>query len=215
MAAKTDNFIVASFALWAGDFAFFERMMKDFSRPRETPSIEKGTDSPEDIIRYVGALRLRQYWQKRGEFKKLAAEYEKQGLQVDEKPYVLETQHLRAAVWRINEREFSMYGYLSDLAWERELFERAQREASRNEPVKSTIPEVPGKFSNEFLVKDSVKGLGIAWTVIGNPFLQVELTDLGLIDVSAIWIEQRLPENAEAVTLPLLRLLRSLDEPTK
>ena len=207
MAAKTDDFIVASFALWAGDFSFFEKVMKDFSPPWETSSIERGVDSPADVIRYVGALRLRQYWQKKGEFKKLAAEYEEQGLHIDETPYVLEVQHLRAAVWRISEREFAMYAYLSDLTWEKQLFERAQKEARNNEPVKNNVLQLPAGFHRH----ESVKGLGVGWAVIGNPFLQVELTDLGLIEVSAIWTEQRLPENAEAVTGPLLKVLRSLD----
>src|SRR2546430_13772592 len=110
MPAETDKFIVATFALWAGDFAFCEELLREFSPPAETPTFVEDIQHPEDVIRSTGALRLRQLWQKRGEFRKLAAEYSDQGVEVTDKPIILETKNLRATVWRTGEREFVMQG---------------------------------------------------------------------------------------------------------
>ena len=210
MTAETDKFIVATFALWAGDFAFFERLLNEFSPPRSSPSLEGGVESPEAIIRAIGALRLRQLWQKRSEFEKLATENSVQDFRIVEQPLTMETQHLRATVWRTGERGFSLQAYLKDVGWQEELFGRARREASKYDKTR-VASAAPG---SEPPPRDAPgRGLGAAWTVVGNPFLQVELTDLGLIDVSALWIKPRLPENAEQVKRPLLKLLQVLDEP--
>ena len=48
--------------------------------------------------------------------------------------------------------------------------------------------------------------------VAQNPFIQVELTDLGLIEATSIWIQPRLPENARAIEDPFLTVLNALDE---
>src|SRR5215510_6748589 len=108
MAADTDKFIVAMFALWAGDFSYCDKLLREFSPPRRSPRNETEAHSPEDFIRISGALRLRQLWQKRGEFKKLASHYNRAGFEVTDEPNVLETKHLRATVWRVSEREFVM-----------------------------------------------------------------------------------------------------------
>ncbi len=212
MTAETDKFIIASFALWAGDFEFLEELLREFSPPQDTPSLQDRVESPVDIIRAAGALRLRQLWQKRGEFKKLIADYRMQGSEIVEQPDPLETLHLRATLWRVGEREFSMRAFLKDLAWQEELFGRAGREARRNRPPSPpTTALEPVRHPRE---EGSVTGLSVAWTVVGNPFMQVKLTDLGLLEVSALWIEPRLPETAEDVRTPLLQLLKTLDEPS-
>lgn len=213
MTAETDKFIVATFALWAGDFAFFERLLKEFSPPWNLRSPEGGVESPEDVIRATGALRLRQLWQKKGEFQKLIVEYRPQGIQIVEQPLTLQTRHLRATVWRTGEREFSMQAYLRDLAWEEELFARARREASRNRPPQRRFPPGLSEAVGPAPERLPGKALGDSWTVAGNPFLQIELTDLGLLDVSALWTELELPESGESITRPLFELLRVLDEP--
>ena len=82
MAADTDKFIVAMFALWAGDFSYCDKLLREFSPPRRSPRNETEAHSPEDFIRISGALRLRQLWQKRGEFKKLASHYNRAGFEV-------------------------------------------------------------------------------------------------------------------------------------
>ena len=79
MPADTDKFIVATFALWAGDFGFAERLLRQFSPPRDTPLLQERAGSPDDVMRATGVLRLRQLWQRRGEFRRLAAEYHDRG----------------------------------------------------------------------------------------------------------------------------------------
>src|SRR6266478_2226201 len=106
MAVETDGFVIATFALWAGDFSYCEQLLREFSPPHDTPPIDDTAQSPEDFIRATGALRLRQLWQKRGEFKQFAAEFYDAGYQIADNPTVLETKHLRATVWRTAEREF-------------------------------------------------------------------------------------------------------------
>ena len=209
MVAETDKFIIATFALWAGDFAYCEKLLREYSPPYEAGSIDEGVRAPEDFIRATGALRLRQLWQKRGEFKKLAAEYEHQGVELTDRPIILETKHLRATVWRSGEREFFMQGYLKELTWQESLFTRASREASTGKTPKARTDSQ--KF--ELFGSEAVKPLGSAWVVTGNPFLQVELTDMGLIEASGLWTEPLLPESAEAITDTFLRLLKVLDEP--
>ena len=89
MPAETDKFIVATFALWAGDFAFCDELLREFSSTAQTPTTAEHIERPEDIMRSTGALRLRQLRQKRGEFRELAAEYAGQGVEVTDKPLTL------------------------------------------------------------------------------------------------------------------------------
>ena len=131
MGVDTDNFIVATFALWAGDFKYAETLLSRYSN---APALNGLVESPDDLIRRTGALRLRQLRQKKGEFKLLAAE---NGVRnpVQANPTVLETKHLRGAVWRIDAREFDLRAYLKDLSWEEHLLDLAQNEASTQATV--------------------------------------------------------------------------------
>jgi len=213
MAAETDKFVIATFALWAGDFAYFEQLLREFSHPHDTPPIDEGAERPEDFIRATGALRLRQLWQKRGEFKKLTLEYAGPGIEVTDTPIILKTTHLRATLWRTDEREFLMQGYLKELGWQKELFEQVHRQAGRDESrkVQASIPPTDLFYTHP--EGERSMPLGTAWAVPGNPFLQVELTDLGLLEAAGLWTEPRLPDNAKAIIDVFQKLLTALDEP--
>jgi len=212
MAVETDEFVIATFALWAGDFSYCEKLLTKFSPPHNTPQIGDQAQSPEDFICATGALRLRQLWQKRGEFKQFAAEFYEEGYQIVDNPTVLETKHLRATVWRNGEREFLLQGYLKDLAWQDSLFELARKEAGQTEkPRPPTAPQQPDLFEREAGAAP-VKTLGASWIIAGNPFIQVELTDLGMIEATGLWLEPRLPDSAQPITAPFLRLLETLDK---
>jgi hypothetical protein len=56
------------------------------------------------------------------------------------------------------------------------------------------------------------KRLGRNFTLVGNPFLQGELSDMGLLEIAALWIGPKLPENSEPIITPLKRVLGELDE---
>jgi hypothetical protein len=212
MASETDKFVIATFALWAGDIKYCERLLREFSPVAGQRAADAHIGAPEDFIRVAGALRLRQLWQKRGEFKSLAAEYGHAGLVLTDEPLILGTDHLRAAVWRLGEREFLMQAYLTNLEWQHSLFERAVTEASRSSPTRGIASAVRQPETN--VEDEAVQSLGVAWAVPGNPFLQVELTDLALLEATALWTEPSLPENGEVITNSLQHLLDALDEPT-
>src|SRR5260370_2545965 len=114
-------------------------------------------------------------------------------------------------LWRTGERELLMQGYLKELAWQNGLFESAHREASKHEVSKTSVqPQRPYLFEPE-VEGESLKPLGVAWAIPQNPFVQVELTDLRLLEATGIWTEPRLPENAESIAGPFLKLLENLD----
>lgn len=243
MVADTDKFIIATFALWAGDFLFFEKLLSTFSPPHRTVASERDMEEPEDFIRTTGALRLRQLWQKRSEFRKLAAEYSSERVQVTDTPMILETEHLRATLWRTGEREFIMQGYLKDLGWQDHLFTCAREQAAKSiEPIPETPQEElklprrkpkssaqqttsdidPDDMSDEdykelfhSIERPPILPLGASWTQIGNPFIQVELTDLGLLEATGLWTEGRLPKKADSIVEPFMKVLRNLDEPSR
>lgn len=221
MAAETDKFIIASFALWAGDFEYFERLVRESCHNGDVTPIERGATTPEDFIRATAALRLRQFWQKRGEFKRLTADYDGSGIKITDKPTVLETKHMRATLWRIGAREFLMQGYLTDVTWQGELFALARRLAGNPKSPKrkgiaprSDMPETVDMYDTEPR-EESFDGLGAAWVVAENPFIQVELTDMGLVEATGIWTREELPDADSAITQPFQRLLQKLDAPTE
>jgi hypothetical protein len=202
MTAESDKFVIATFALWAGDFGFAEELLRGAAVPLKGLARHDRLDSPEDIIRTTAALRLRQLWQRRGEFRKVASE--ERGL-VDA-PLIISGTHLRGAVWRIGERNFEMHAYLIDLAWERELFVRARQESDKHRPIENVESE------EEATRLGNHPGRELSWTVVGNPFMQVHVADLALIEVSFVWVAQELPHSVEEVTTPLSGLIRRLDE---
>jgi hypothetical protein len=209
MSAETDQFIVATFALWAGDFDYVESLLGQYSPPAKTSKISDVIESPEELIRRTGALRLRQIWQKKGEFKKLASAYSSRG-GFNSSPVIIETNNLRGALWRIGSREFHLHGYLTNLERQDEMIRLAHTEASRNELLE---PQVSEGEANLFSRDDDKprRPLGVSWNVTGSPFLQARVSDLCLVQVNGIWTGSRLPENAEDIKSPFSSLLESID----
>lgn len=210
MNVDTDRYIVATHALWAGDFEKFEALLRDFSPATKHSRRPETAETPEDFIKATGSLRLRQFWQKRSEFGALTEEYADSNVQITDKPTILETAHLRAALWRMGEREFLMQGYLTDLKWEQNLFARAHKEARKSvTPEKSFKKQPTLGFMPE---ERSRMSPGCAWVQVGNPFLQVELTDLALLEASGLWLKRQLPEQAAEITKAFQSVLNALDE---
>jgi hypothetical protein len=210
MGAETDQFIVATFALWAGDFDYVESLLGQYSPPAKTSKISDVIESPEELIRRTGALRLRQIWQKKGEFKKLASAYSSDRGGFNSSPVIIETNNLRGALWRIGSREFQLHGYLKMLERHEEMIRLAHREASRNELLE---PQVTEGEANLFPGEDDKprRPLGVSWNVTGDPFLQARVSDLCLVEVNGIWTGSRLPKNAEDIMNPFSSLLESID----
>ena len=211
MNADTDKYIVATHALWAGDVEYFENLLKDFSPAKKDASRVDFAETPEDFIKATGALRLRQLWRKRAEFNSLVAAHSESNLEITDKPIILKTAHLRAALWRTGEREFFMQGYLTELKWQRTLFDRAHEQAKKYLKPRLVQGKQPLlKFISTTKARVSP---GSSWIAFGNPFLQIELTDMGLLEASGLWVKPLLPESGTEITNVFQALLESLDDP--
>lgn len=206
MSVETDNFIRATFALWAGDFEYAEALLTPYSN---SPSLDSDAESPDDLIKRTAGLRLRQLRYKKREFKVLAGEY---GLRtpVQATPAVLETRHMRGALWRLGTREFNLRAYLTDLSWDEKMLHLAHSEAALHERFEERF--LQSDYSLDFLGnREPRTTLGVTWTVTGNILLRAQLSDLCLLDVNGIWTQQGLPKADEQVREPFLRLLKTLD----
>jgi len=206
MSVDTNNFIVATFALWAGDFEYAETLL---SRYAHVPALNGAVESPDDLIRRTSALRLRQLRQKKGEFKELAAEH---GLRnpVLANPTVLVTNHLRGALWRTSAREFDLRAYLTDLTWDESLLRLAHNEANQHE--RSLEPVEQTNSGLGFGDKQPPKTTrGVAWTVTGSLLLRAQLSDMCLLEVNGLWTEPKLTNSDEEIKGPFLKLLHALD----
>lgn len=113
-----------------------------------------------------------------------------------------------------------MQGYLTELSWQDELFTHARRMADAAEqPIDRAVAPRRGMFKAVDIIEaeeagESYTGIGVAWVIAENPFIQVELTDLGLIEATGIWTARQLPSAAAAITSPFLKVLQELDVTT-
>ena len=207
MAVETDTFVIATMALWAGDFTYFRQIVR--GSVYEPAILQSRAEGPEAIIEAVAGLRLRQLGRKRAEFKELAASLNSRQGDLTDEALVLQTEHLRATVWRTGPREFGLYGYLRDLKYESELFKRAQSLSDSIRPQQAS-----STYEADYRVKASGPAfmpLGAAWSVTGDLFIQAEVSDMGLLESTGLWTAGPLPRDSKAVSGPFMALLWSLD----
>ena len=202
MPAESDKFVVATFALWAGDFEFAEELFRSTALTLRTITRHDRVESAEDLIRATAELRLRQLWQRRGEFRKLADE--ERGL-VDV-PLIIRGTHIRGTVWRTGERNFEMQAYLTDLSWERDLFARAREEYAKHQRIAGVE-----RGEDQIAALADHLARGFNWSIVGNPMMEVNVTDLALIEVGIVWVSQELPRTSEELAAPLSGLIARLD----
>jgi hypothetical protein len=198
MAADTDVFVLSTYAAWAGDDNTFERLILELRPELHTSAMEERAEGATDIMRAVGAARLLRLRERRNE--------DDGGIREKvRRPFVLQTEHIRGVVWRMAEREFVLQAYLTDFAWQDELFRRAQEQ----------LHVVPGHVEADKDHPQKIfRRLGSAWVLPGNPFVQVSVSDIGLIEAVAIWTDAVVDDRAgEAVLLSLRSVLLALDPP--
>ena len=120
----------------------------------------------------------------------------------------LETRHLRGIIWRLGSREFQMYAYLTDLSWESNLFEKAKILISKfgEEKFPSYLGSERELHTKPFL------GNGGSFVFTGNPFFQIHISDLGLVEVHGLWIKKDPPKDADQIKKPFGSVLEKLDE---
>ncbi len=182
--SSTDAYIVARLALWAGDFDYAQNLLRDFAPLSKHGAMPDTVHNTEELIVYAAALRHRQLARRKGEFTQLAETISVPDGSLTPQPLVIATRHLRAAVWRVGARQFQMRAYMSDLTWEAELF-RLSRAQVRELPEPSPPPR--SAQPRHFVP------LGTAWLRPGNPFVQIAISDLGLIQADALWTEAGAP----------------------
>src|SRR5438552_15986249 len=100
MSAKSDSFVVAMYALWAGDFKLAERVLSESGGLSGTVGGNDGF--AEQFMARVAKTRLGQLRRRREEFENLSAGYDDRTADqpLRSEPEVLETTHMRATVWR-------------------------------------------------------------------------------------------------------------------
>ena len=209
MTAETDRFVVASFALWAGDVGYMESLLAEIPRGRQTFQSMESIEDTEEIIRVAAMLRLRQLRQKRDEFNRAAEDLGISGVSLSDKPTVIATAHLRGTVWRTGVREISLQGYLTSLDWEADFFERV---GALSQPI-TDADITAGDLLEPEIAGEPVKTIGGSWAIHGNPFIQVEVTDMGLIAADALWTEPMPPQEFDRIRRAFEALLQSLDVP--
>jgi hypothetical protein len=104
-----------------------------------------------------------------------------------------------------------MQAYLTDLAWQDQLFVNARKTARSPGTARDESQREEPSAESERARDHVYAPIGARWAVAGNPFMRVELTDLGLVQVNALWTAESLPAHGQEITKPFRSVLRSLD----
>lgn len=202
---EPDAFVISTFAAWAGDDDKLRAVVQALLPRLRTASLEEGVGTPSGIMRFVAFERLRRRQSLNDERDVFTVTTSHAA---PASPSVLETSHLRGVIWRLSEREFLLQAYLTDLAWDRQLLERARFQPHQRFELKEPVGEAES-IDPRLTLFDR---LGASWVVAGNPFVQVEVGDMGLVEALAIWTEPRLePADGEIILGAFRRLLETLD----
>ncbi len=169
------QYIVARLALWAGDFDYFQQLVGDVAPRSEFGKIPDSMNGPEEVVRYCAALRSRQLSQKRGELSKRVEALASDRVHVDSQPTVLQTTHLRGAVWRRGPRRFILRAFLNDLAWESELYLNAARLQSKYRGIELGPPNARLRVPTR------------TWLIPGRFIIEVVMGSLGLLEADGLW----------------------------
>lgn len=203
----TDLYVIATFALWAGDVEYGQDLLRKLAPLREYGKLPEKVESSEELILYIAALRHRQLIQRKREYNNVVDNYRMQGFNLSAELLTVETRHLRGIIWRLGSREFQMYAYLTDLSWEPNLFRKAKRLISAFGEEK--LPSYVGSESE--IHAKSFTGSGGSWIVTGNPFLQIHVSDLGLIEALGLWVKKKPPQDVDQIKKAFSSILHKLD----
>jgi hypothetical protein len=114
MAFEAWDFILAEQALWAGDVAFAEELLKRGESFREYRAQPSSIDGPLDLMSHISALRRHQIAQRRGERTRFRNSNGVSSDERDRPPTVLtEFQHIRGVLCSLSNREFILRAFVS------------------------------------------------------------------------------------------------------
>lgn len=200
MAVETDFYVIGRMALWAGDLEYAESQFSQIRTSRTIaefiyPSDEKAEPigDVDHLILYAITSRLKRIQGRQEERKRTLPRGSQSWGPDDEppQPIILTTTHLRALIWRIDDRRFQLRCFLTDLNWETELLKRA-RVLSANERA--------GPSSRS-----------TSWESPGEPFMRIGLSDSCLLRADAFWYGQSPPTSGLEVRERFMSLLTDLD----
>jgi len=156
MAATTTNdWIVASFAVWAGDWCYLEKFINNDSLDDRH---EGGQDDYDNLLSRMNKNQLDRYKKKRDIFLK------SKGLK---KYPILKTDHLRATVWQVSDFEYCMRGYIADLSREKEIFKTIHQFSNRESDHQNKI---------------DLPNLSTVWSLDKNGNCITRIDEMGLIE---------------------------------
>lgn len=179
----SENFIVARFAFWAGDFVLAESLFEQIVSEYHAGQPGASQESPEDAVL---ARVARDYLEAMRE-----AEKRKRGRGKSPQPEPLMTDNLRGMVRHRGLAAFEMRAFLTNLTWERSL---CGHFAQLSEFKKSIGNESPK---------------AMPWLAQQNPVIVVHVGSLGLITAFGSWC--RIPKDGDEVRDVFLRVLTRLE----
>jgi hypothetical protein len=177
MAAKKANvipeeYVIARFAEWAGDFDYALTLFESVSRGKNIQDNRKSGMLPSEIFSLAASRKYRQIWRRQ------TKREDKKDLLLG-RPEIIVTPHMRAVLWMFEEDEIEMRAFLTDLSWESKLFTNAQELAG----IKSVL-SVNSEEKEEIPV---LAGMGVRWSLQGKAITHVTLDDLGLLQSRTVW----------------------------
>jgi hypothetical protein len=205
-----EDFFISQYAQWAGDYPYCIELV---SRVAEAVGAEAPRERDLENIRNSNALlqvaaqrRLVQLSRRQREFEAIRISLPLPQNRIGFAPMILETPHLRGAIWRLGVREFGLFAYLKKTSWLKKLLRNAMRVSREaNGEVEEAIPE-PAPADVEVF-----EGHAYGWVIPRNPFTQVFVSELGLIEAVAHATGRRPPRSVRSIRSRFDSILQILD----
>ena len=181
MNVRSERLILASFAIWAGDYLFFQSLFEEKSN--DDPQIDTKKSLP-NVFKKVEKENFE--WVKKAR-KLLSNDSLK-------KFPVLETKNIRATIWKITDFEYCMRAYLKNFDGEDEFFRR--------------VYQIRLKMKNDHNLKKKFGGL-LFFGRKNNCIVRID--EMGLTEGTLYVCERISRRKRQKVIQEFKRVLRNFD----
>jgi hypothetical protein len=222
MAADTEYCILASFAMWAGDFSRakeflvgLEDVQNFLSNMRHRPRFRFTPESPESYIYAAGAMRIRQMEKRHDRFLRKLRVARRLNPNLHTEPLFIASpkELLRASIWQFGRREFRLMAYPTDLKWGDELFVRTA--AIRSSAVISRkLPPTLEKHADIPIERERENmtwGEPVRIELTGDMLVEAEVSEMALITARGTWTKKELAMDKTEIVQPFQSLLNLLE----
>lgn len=134
MTVVNERLILESFAVWAEDYSYLKSL---FDERFDT------TQKEEEKNIFLPLFRLLEN-ENFNDFERNEQIRSKEGM--NKTPKIIETEHIRATIWKISDFEYRMRGYLKKLEWETNFFENLSQLQLKQTSTDVSIEGVKNKF---------------------------------------------------------------------